>query len=188
MKSSPPSNPPLNPKSKRLIRTKWTMIRNSHYSQKTSKSWRHSWWIRPTFRNPHHTRRIHRPLWNLPPWSRLTGGLHHWKGDTLPKLVACGPSNMRSSHQNSMSSSSRHNSKETLLWISKIYLTISICLSMRWLDSEKTYFLINSSSKDTLSLKNTLSQIAITLTTPGMPIYTLLLDTHSLWQWRMKLL
>ena len=44
-------------------------------------------------------------LWNLPQWSQITRGLHHFKGDTLPKLVACGPSNMRSDRQNSMSSS-----------------------------------------------------------------------------------
>ena len=44
---------------------------------------------------------------NLPPWYRLTRGIHHWKGGTLNKFVACGPSNMRSAHQNSMSSSSR---------------------------------------------------------------------------------
>ena len=46
-------------------------------------------------------------------------------------LVACGPSNMRSYHQHSMRYSSRQNSKETLLWISRTYLTTSICLSMR---------------------------------------------------------
>ena len=53
---------------------------------------------RTTFRNPLQTRRIHRLLRTLPPRSRLTGGLHHWKVETLPTLVACGPSNMRSSH------------------------------------------------------------------------------------------
>ena len=38
---------------------------------------------------------------------------------------------MRSAHQNSMSSLSRQNSKETLLWISRIYFTTSRCISMR---------------------------------------------------------
>ena len=186
MNSSSPLNPPLKPTIKRLIRTKWIMIitkwrmmRNSRYWQKTSKSWQHSWWIRLTFQNPLQPRRISLLLWTLTLWSRLTGGIHHWKWGTLPTLVACGPSNIRSAHKNSMRSSSRQNSKETLLWISIISLTTSRCLSMRWLDSEKTSFLITIPSKDTLVLKNSLSQISITLPNPVMSMYTLPLDTHS---------
>ena len=60
-----------------------------------------------TFRNPLQPRRIQRLLQNLPPRSRLTGGLYHWKKITPKILVACGPSNMRSAHQDFMSSSSR---------------------------------------------------------------------------------
>ena len=95
------------------------------------------------------------------------------------KLVACGSSNMISAHQNSMSSSSRQNSKETLIWISRTYMTTSRCASMCWLDFKKTSFLVTSPSKDTLSLKNTSSQIAITLPIPEIFRYTLPLDTHS---------
>ena len=51
--------------------------------------------------------RIHQLLQNLPPWFRLTIGLHHWKEESQKILVACGPSNMRSAHQDFMSSSSR---------------------------------------------------------------------------------
>ena len=39
------------------------------------------------------------------------------EGRISEKFVAYGPSNMRSAHQNSISSASRQNSKETLLWI-----------------------------------------------------------------------
>ena len=63
--------------------------------------------IRLALCHPHQLRRIHRLLQTLPPWFQLKGGLHHWKGDTLPKFVACGPSNMRSAHQNYMRSSWR---------------------------------------------------------------------------------
>ena len=79
------------------------------------------------------TRRIHQLLLNLPPWLQLTGGFHHWKEETLQKLVACGTSNMRSSHQNYMSSSSRQNLTETLLWISRTSTTTSRFASMRCL-------------------------------------------------------
>ena len=155
----------------------WKLIWKT--SKKHSEISQHSWWIRLTFRNTHQPRRIHQILRTLSLWSLLTGGLHHWNGDALPKLVACGPSNMISAHQNSMSSSSRHNSKDILLRISNISLTTSRCVSMRWLYSENTYFLITSPSKDTLILNNILSQIANTLPTPGMSRYTLPLDTHS---------
>ena len=101
------------------------------------------------------------------------------KGDTLPKLVPCGPSNMISAHQNSMSSPSRQNSKETLLWILRTFLTTSICVSMWWRDSEKTSFLITIPSKYTLSLNSTSSKIAIALPIPGISVYILPLDTHS---------
>ena len=51
----------------------------------------------------------HQILRTLPLWSQLTGELHHWTVDIIRKLVACGISNMRSDHQNSMKSSSRQN-------------------------------------------------------------------------------
>ena len=60
----------------------------------------------------------------------------------------------------------------------KTSITTSRCASMRWLKSKKTSFLITSPSKETLSLKNTSSQIAITLHIPEMSRYTLTLDTH----------
>ena len=101
--------------------------------------------------------------------------------------MACGPSNIRSSHQKDMSSSSRQNSKETWLWISRTSITSSRCVSIRWLDWDKTSFLVTSPSKDTLSLKNTSSQIAITLPITGIFRYTLPLNTHSYWQWLMTL-
>ena len=72
--------------------------------------------------------RIHQLLQNLPPWFRLTIGLHHWKEESMTKFVACGPSNMRSAHQNSMSSSSIQISKETLFYISRISITKSRCV------------------------------------------------------------
>ena len=154
-------------------------MRNSHYSHKTSKFWQHSLWIRLTLRNYHQHRRIHQLLRTLPTWYQLTRGVHHWKGDTLPKLVACGLSNIRSNGKKNMSSSSRHNSKNTLLWISRTSLTILICVSMQWIDSENTSFLTTSPSKETHILKNTLSHIANTIPTPGIYRYTLPLDTHS---------
>ena len=101
------------------------------------------------------------------------------EGEHSTKIGVMWVSNMISYHQNSMSSSSRQKSKEIVLWISRTSITASICVSMRSLDSEKTSFLITSPSKDTLSLNNTSSQIAITLPTPGMSRYTLPLDTHS---------
>ena len=100
------------------------------------------------------------------------------EGRHSKKLVVCGPSNMISAHQNSMRSSSRQNSTETLLWISVTYITTSRCDSMRLLDSSNTSLLVTSHSKDTLSLKNTSSQITITLPVPGMSRYILPLDTH----------
>ena len=36
-----------------------------------------------TFRHTHQPRRIHILLWTLPLWSRLTGGLHRQKEETL---------------------------------------------------------------------------------------------------------
>ena len=172
-------NPPLKPTSKSLIRTTRRLLRKSHYSQRHStRFWQKLRKIITTFRNPLKPRRIHRLLRTLPPRSRLTGELHHWKEESLKILLACGPSKMRSAHQNSMSSSSRQNSKETLIWISRTSLTTSGCLSIRWLASDKTYLMITSPSKETLSLKNTLPHIAITLPTPGISRYTFLLDTH----------
>ena len=171
-------NLPLTPTRKRLIRTTRRLLKNSHYSQITSMFWQHWWKIRLTFRNTHQTRRIHRLLQTLPPWSQLKRGIHHWEGETLPKFVTCGPSNKRSAHQNSMSSLSRQNSKETLLWILRTSSTTSSFISMLRLDSDKTSFLITSPSKDTLILKNTLSQIANTLPNRGISRYTLPLDTH----------
>ena len=67
---------------------------------------------------------------NLPTWYRITGGIHHWTMETLKKLVACGISNMISDHQNYTKSSSRKNSKETLLWTSRTSTTTPRYVSM----------------------------------------------------------
>ena len=118
----------LNPTGK-LLMIKWIS------SQNTSQQWPHQWWIRLKFRNPNQKRRIHQSIRVLPLCSQLTRGVHHWKVDILQKLVACGLSNMISSHQNYMNSSSRHNSKEKLFWTSRNSAPISRCVSMRQLDS-----------------------------------------------------
>ena len=122
--------------------------------------------------------KIHQILRTLPLCSWSTGGLFHWTVDSLQKLVTCGIWKMISSQQNYMSSSSRHNSKETLLWTSITYTITSRGVSMRWLDSNNNFLLVTSPSKGTLSLKNTLSHIVITFPIIGVFIYTLTLDTH----------
>ena len=152
-------------------------MRKWRISQKISQQWSHQWWIRLNFRNTHQTRSIQR-LIILPLCSYISIGIHHCKVEIIKKLVACGISNMRSAHQNSMNSSSRQNSKAILLWTSRTSTTTSRCFSMQLLDSVKTFFLISSPSKYTLSLKNTLSQIVITLTILGIPIPRLPLDNH----------
>ena len=97
---------------------------------------------------------------------KITRKLHHWK--LGKKMVACGLSNMRSAYQNYMNSSSIQNSKATMLCTSITSTTTSRCVSMRKLDSEMTFFLPTSLSKYSLSLKNTSSQIGITLPILGM--------------------
>ena len=52
------------------------------------------------------------------------------EGGHSTKLMACGLSNMRSDHQNYMNYSSIHNSKATLLYISRTSTTTSRCVSM----------------------------------------------------------
>ena len=130
---------------------------------------------------PYKTRRTHPRLRILPLWSRLTRRPHYWEVEILRKLVACGISNMISAHPNSMNSSSKQNSKATLLWNSRTSTTTSRCVSICCLDSEKTFLLLSSASKDNLSLKNTSSQIVITLPIIGIIIPTITLDTHCLW-------
>ena len=158
-------------------------------SQKTSKQWSHQpshkWWIRLTFINPHKTRRINQSLRILTLWSRLTGVLRHLAVDIIQKLVAYGLSNMISAHQKSMNSLSIQNSKETLLWTSIPSTTTPRCTSMRWLDSEKTFFLPTSLSKYILSLKNTSFHIVVDLPILGVFRFTLPLDTHYWWKWLM---
>ena len=114
----------------------------------------------------------------LPLWSLLTRSIYHWKVDILQKIVACLISNMISSHQNSIKYSSKKNSKAALLWTSRTFATMSICASMRILDSDKTFFLLISQSKDTLILKNTFYQVSLTLPILLMQISTLTLYTH----------
>ena len=152
-------------------------------SQYNAKQFSHQSRIILTLWNPRHSIRIHQNLQILPLWSHITGGIQHWMVDSPKKLVTCGILNMRSAHQNSMNSSSRHNSKDTLIWTSITSTTTSRCVSMRWLDSDNTYFLLTSPSKYTLNLKNTLSQILIILPILGVFRYTLPLDTHCYWQW-----
>ena len=135
------------------------------------------------FRNTHQKGSIHQRLWFLLLWSCITRGVHHWKANIIQKLLAYGLSNMRSSHQISINSSSRQNSKATLLWNWRTSTTTSICVSIWWLYSKKTSFLLTSTSKDTLSLKNTSSQIFITLPILGIHRHTLPFYTHCLWHW-----
>ena len=52
-------------------------------------------------------------------------------GHSTKKMVACGLKNMKSTHKKYMNSSSRQNSKATLIWTSRNSTTISICVSMR---------------------------------------------------------
>ena len=77
-----------------------------------------------------------------------------------------------------MNSLPRQNEKEALLWNSITLTTMSRFVSMRLLDSENKFFLITSSSKDTLSLNNISYQILINLPILGVFRYTLPLDTH----------
>ena len=84
------------------------------------------------------------------------------EGGFSTKMVAYGISNTRSTHQNSMNSSSRHNLKVTLLRTSRTSTTTPICVSMWCLDSKYIFLLLTSTSKDTLSLKNNSSQISLT--------------------------
>ena len=147
-------------------------------SQKTSYQWFYQWYIRLSFLNNHQTIRIHQSLSILPLCSRIARRIHHWKVDIPQKLVVCGLSNMRSARQNSMKSSSIHNSNSTLLCTPRTSTTTSICVSMLWLYSEKNFLLITSPSKDTLSLKNTSLQIVLTIPILGMLRPTLTLDTH----------
>ena len=119
----------------------------------------------------------------LPLWSWITRGTQHYKSDIILTLLTCGISNIRSAHQSYMNSSSGHNSEATLLWTSRTSTTTSICFSMWWLDSEKTFFLLISPSKYTLILNNTSSKIVSTLFFFWMIRYTLLLYTHCYWQW-----
>ena len=137
--SSSLCNPQLNPTSRRLV-IKWRSSNN------TSNNWSHQSshqrWVRWTFKNYHQIRRIHQILKNLPICSRITVELQHWTGEILQKLVACGLSNIRSAHQNSMNYSSRQKSKDTLLWVSINFTKTSRYVSMSRLDSYKTFFLL----------------------------------------------
>ena len=103
--------------------------------------------------SPYHN--FYQRLRILPLWYLLTICPNNWKVDIQQKLVACGLSNMRSDHQNSINSSSRQNSKTTLLWTSITSTTTSRCVSMRCIELEKTFFLVTSPSKYNLVLNNT---------------------------------
>ena len=74
------------------------------------------------------------------------------EGEKSTKMVACGLSNTRSAHQNSINSSSIHNSKEKIKWTSINYTTTSRCVSMWQLDPKKNFLLLTSPSKDTHDL------------------------------------
>ena len=97
------------------------------------------------------------------------------EGGYYTKMVAWGISNMRSDHQNSMKSPSIQKSKSTLIWTSR-----------SWLGSDKTFFLLNIISKDTLSLNNTSSQIILFLYIIGMNIPTIPFDDPFWWIWQME--
>ena len=100
-----------------MIPTGKILMRKWRIFQKISKIL----WIRLKLHIHNHTWRIQQWLRIIPLLYRLTRILHNWKVDILKKLVTCGLSNMRSAHQNSMNSSSRHNSKAVLLWTSITY-------------------------------------------------------------------
>ena len=156
-KSSSSYKPWMNTTKKRWNPTNKTLMRKWRNYQNNSKQFLQYSQISLTLCHPRQPRNIHWLLRTLLPWFCLTRCIHHCKGYTIPKLVTCGPSKTRSAHQNSMSSSLRKNSKETLLWISRTSITTSICASMRWLCSENTFLLVNIPSKETLSLNNTSS-------------------------------
>ena len=164
-----------NPTIKTLMIKWWSSQNNSkqclHHPSHQSR-------IRLTVLKPLKPRSIHQSLRDIPLWSRLTGVIYYWTVDSIQKLVACGLWNMRSDHQDSVSSSSRQNSKKTLFWTPRISTTTSKCVLIHWLDSEKTFFLVTSPSKGTLILNNTSSYIVITLHILGMFIYKLPLGTH----------
>ena len=59
------------------------------------------------------------------------------EGGNSKKMVECVISNIRSAHKNCMKYSSRQDSKATLIWTSINSINTSICVSMRWLHSER---------------------------------------------------
>ena len=168
----------LNPKNNKWETTSKNLIRKWRNSQNNPKQCLQQSQIILTLWNLRQPRRIHQILCNLPLWYQLSGELHHWMVDSLQKLVVCGIWNIRLAHQYSMNSSYRQNSKETLLCTLRTSTTTKKYVSMRWLDSEKTSFLVTSTSKDTLSLQNTSSQIVITLPIIGVFRYTITVDNH----------
>ena len=178
MNSSSTWNHQLNIKSKRWKPTIKTMMIKWKNSQNNSKQCLQQSQIRLTLWNTLQHISIHQSLWTLPMLSQISVGIHHWTVESLQKLVACGLWNMRSYDQYYMNSSSRHNSKETLIWALITSTTTSICVSMRWLEYDKTFFLVTSPSTDTMSLQNNACQIVLTLPILGMFRYTLPLDNH----------
>ena len=142
-----PTSKIWNPTIKALMRKWWRPQNNSnqYLHQKSNQ-----WWIKLECLNPCCPRGIHQIFRTLQLWSHLTGGTHHLTVYTLQKLGACGISNMRSAHQNPMNYSSRQNSNAALLFTLITYTTTSIYVTMRWLESEKTSFLLTSPSKYTL--------------------------------------
>ena len=58
---------------------------------------------------------------------------------------------------------------------------------MRWLESEKIFFLITIPPNDTLILNNNLYQIHINFTIIVIHRPTLHLETHYLWNWLIQL-
>ena len=107
------------------------------------------------------------------------------EGGHSKKMVTCGLSNIGSSQQNSMNYSSMQNSSSTLIWTSRTSTTTSRCVSMRWLESNKTFFLVTSPSKYTLSLNNTSSHIVIALPVLVVLRPTTSLDAHRWCKWLM---
>ena len=133
----------------------------------------------------HHTRLDHQRPKILTLWYQLATNLCCCKVDMIWKLVECGLSNMRSDHQNYMNSLTKNNPKGTLLWTSIVYTIISICVSMWWLDSEKTHFLNTSPSNDTLIFTNTSCQIVPALPILGVNRHTTPSTTPFWWTWQM---
>ena len=100
------------------------------------------------------------------------------EGGHYTKMMACGLSNMKKSHQNDINSSSKYNSKVTLIWTSRNYAITSRCVSIQLIDSNKASLGITITSKYSLSFNNTSCQIDLALPILGIHRHTITLDSR----------